>query len=178
MLGAYATGALGWAMSLSTIGLVVRGCEEVDRCVGGFVTTTGIRWMANGAAMGLAIPAGVFRGRYDAIDSELNGTEPRNIDGFIKGGAAAIGIGTAGWVISRIGVFTFLPNHCSDERRCAIGYLAGLQTSFALASAGAGMLSYGLAHQEQKRKLGRPVQVRVVPQLTPQHSGLSLAGRF
>lgn len=178
MMGSFAAGGLGWAMSLGTIGMAARGCSDLDRCLSGLVVLTGVRWMANGTALGLAIPAGVFRGRYDAIDSEINGVEPRNIDAFVKGGAAAIGVGTAGWVIFRIGAFTFLPNTCTEGVGCAVAYLAGLQTSFALASAGAGMLSYGLAHREQKRKIGRAVQVRVMPQLSPQYSGLSLAGRF
>jgi len=178
MIGSFAAGGLGWAMSLGTIGMAARGCSDLDRCISGFVVLTGIRWAANGTAMGLAVPAGVFRGRYDAIDSEINGDEPRNIDAFVKGGAAAIGVGAAGWLIIRIGAFTFLPNACSEAAGCAVAYFGGLQTSFALASAGAGMLSYGLSYREQKRKLGRPVQVRVVPQLSDQYSGLSLAGRF
>ena len=175
MMGSFAAGGVGWAMSLGTMGLIGSDCSD---CVSGLVTLTGLRWLANGTAMGLAIPAGVFRGRYDAIDSEINGDEPRNTDAFVVGGGAAIGVGAAGWVLSRIGLFTFIPDNCSDERRCIVGYLAALQTSFALASAGSGMLSYGLAHREQKRKLGRAVQVRVVPQLSSQYSGLSLAGRF
>lgn len=179
MIGSIAAGTLGWAMSLGSIGLITRGCDGLGDCLGDvetFVYLTGVRWAANGTAMGLAIPAGVYRARYEATKEAIDGTPARDTDLFVKGGAAALGVGAAGWVILRIGLFSFLQN-CSGNG-CGIGYLAGLQTSFALATAGSGLLSYGLAHKEQKRKFGSAVQVRVMPQLSPQYSGLSLAGRF
>ncbi len=179
MIGSIATGALGWSMSLGTIGLISSDCGNLGSCLDRLETViylTGVRWAANGTALGLAIPAGISRARYDATQEAIDGTESRNTDLFVTGGAAALGVGAAGWVILRIGLFSFLQN-CGGKG-CAVGYFAGLQTSFALASAGSGLLSYGLAHREQKRKLGSPVQVRVVPQLSPRYSGLSLTGRF
>lgn len=140
---------------------------------------TGFRWVANGTALGLAIPAGLYRGRHDAIAEAIDGNPSRNTKAFVAGGAAAVGVGAAGWIILRGGLFTFLQG-CfgEDADSCTIGYLAGLQTSFALASVGAGLLAYGMAHRHQKWKLDNGIEVRVVPQLSPQYSGLSLAGRF
>lgn len=179
MIGSIASGALGWTMSVASIGVIARGCDGLGGCLGTLETLvylTGIRWLANGTALGLAIPAGVYRARHDATREAIDGTPSRDTDMFVKGGAAALGVGAAGWVVLRIGLFSFFQD-CTGNG-CGIGYFAGLQTSFALATAGSGLLSYGLAHREQKRKLGSGVQVRLMPQLSPRYSGLSLAGRF
>lgn len=179
MIGSIATGALGWTMSVSTIGLLAKGCTGLSDCLGQVETLVllgGIRWAANGVSLGLAIPAGIRRARYDATQDAIAGTGGRDPDVFVKGGAAALGVGAASWVILRVGLFTFFQN-CGG-RGCGIGYLAGLQTSFAVASAGSGVLSYGLAYRKQQREFGSAAQVRVVPQVSPQYSGLSLAGRF
>ncbi len=180
MIGSIATGALGWAMSFGSIGVITQDCDGLGECFGQLETffyLTGVRWGANGAAMGLAIPAGARRGKYDATKDAIEGAPARNVDAFVRGGAAAVGVGAAGWVIMRIGLFTFF-QRCGGSGGCGIGYLVGLQTSFALASAGSGVLSYGLAYRKHSGWLGRSAEVRVVPQLSPEYSGLSLAGRF
>ena len=179
MIGAIATGGLGWSMSLGTIGLLSSDCGDFGNCLSrleALVYLTGIRWLANGTALGLAIPAGVARARYDATKEAIEGSASRNTDAFVKGGAAALGVGAAGWVLLRIGLFSFLQG-CSGKG-CAVGYFAGLQTSFALATAGSGLLSYGLAHRKQRQQIGTPVQVRVTPQFSEGYGGLSLTGRF
>lgn len=179
MIGSIATGSLGWAMSLSTIGVVTTDCEAWGACIGQVQTMlylTGVRWVANGTAMGLGVAAGAQRGRYDATKEAIDGAPARNMDAFVKGGAAALGVGAASWTLLRIGIFT-LASRC-DGIGCGIGYLAGLQTSFTLASVGAGFLSYGLAYRKQRAGFGPTAEVRLVPQLSAQYNGLSLAGRF
>lgn len=179
MIGSIATGSLGWAMSLGTIGLLSKDCNGLGECFGQletFIYLTGIRWAANGTAMSLAIPAAAHRARYDATKEAIEGTPARNMDAFIKGGAAALGVGAASWVILRVGLFTFF-QRCGGSG-CGTGYLVGLQTSFAMASAGSGVLSYGVAYRKHRKGLGSKAEVRVVPQLSAQYSGLSLAGRF
>ena len=148
-------------------------------CIGQVQTMlylSGVRWVANGTAMGLAVAAGAERARYDATKEAIEGTPARNMDAFVKGGAAALGVGAATWTVLRIGLFT-VASRC-DGVGCGIGYLAGLQTSFAMASVGSGLLSYGLTYRKQREGFGKAAQIRVVPQLSDQYSGLSLAGRF
>lgn len=179
MIGSIAAGSLGWAMSLGTIVALVEGCDGLGDCFGQLETLiylTGVRWAANGSAMGLAIPAAAQRARFDATQEAIEGTPPRDMDPFVKGGAAALGVGAASWVILRIGLFTFF-QRC-DGIGCGVGYLTGLQASFAVASAGSGVLSYGLAYRKHRQGFGPTTQIRVVPQLSAEYSGLSLAGRF
>ncbi|MEM6290694.1 MAG: hypothetical protein AAGA54_05490 [Myxococcota bacterium] len=177
MYGSIAAGVAGWGFALGTIGVLQRDCPGLLGCSEEFVVLSGFRWMANGAALGLAIPAAVLRGRYDAIDERNTGRPSRNIDAFIKGGAVALGLGAGLWTIARVSPFTFLPGACSEGPRCGTLYVLGIQTGWAAAATGAGLLSYGLAHREQRRKLGIS-HLRVTPQLTADYSGFALGGRF
>ena len=76
--------------------------------------------------------------------------------------------------------FTVVP--ACGTTTCFVGYAAGLQSGFALAASGAGLLSYGLArrrtrdHQEPSSAPSATLQV--LPSFGSQQRGLTLAGRF
>ncbi len=177
MIGSVAAGIAGWGFSLGTVGLTYRDCPGLLGCSEEAAVLIGFRWMANGAALGLAIPGAIYRGRYDAIEEQNTGKPSRNIDAYIKGGAAALGVGVGLWTLMRVSLFTFLPSICEEGPRCGTGYFLGLQAGWAMAATGAGLLSYGLAHREQRHKLGI-TQLRITPQLSADYSGLALGGRF
>lgn len=168
-------------MALTGIGLASGGCES-DKCSDASLFVLVTRWVANGASMGLAIPAGKQRAQYEAAQYARDGAPERDTEKFVNFGAAALTVGTVSWVLLRIGAIVSLNSNrgacVSVSDTCYAGYLAGVQTSFALASAGAGMLSYGLARRGADRALGNEVRLRVMPQASAQYRGLSLGGQF
>ncbi len=95
---------------------------------------------------------------------------------FIGTGAAALGVGTAGWIASWTLRFTVVPR-CQREP-CFVGQAAGVMSGFALAATGAGLLSYGLARRGARRRGAARAPFQIVPAMGVGHTGLTVAGRF
>jgi hypothetical protein len=169
-------GAVGWGTSIATTVLTVRGCRG---CSGaGLVTLIGLRWVANGAALGLAIPGGYYRGRYHAVAGELGEERVRDPKPYIWGGAASLAIGSALWFVTRAWGTVSIIERPSWGPGTYAAYFTSLQVGWTAASAGAGLLSYGLSMKKEQKRLGQRASVHVAPQLGLQQAGLSLSGRF
>lgn len=132
-----------------------------------------LRGVANAASISLAIPAGQRAGQYAATWHAPPSKRART---FIGVGAAALGVGAAGWITSWTLRYTLLPR--CDRTSCFVGQAAGLQSGFALAATGAGLLSYGIALRNATRADAPASSVRVLPSLGSGQSGLAVAGRF
>lgn len=176
--GAIAGGAVGWGAAAISIGSLARGCRN-DACDPVALTALiGLRWVGNGAALGLAIPGAYYRARYHATAEHLGLDETRTMKRHVWGGAAALGIGAAGWLITRFaGAASIVDGPRWDEADYA-GYFASLQISWSIATVGASVLTYGLAHDTRHKELGTLATVQVLPQLGRHDAGLSVAGRF
>lgn len=176
-VGAAASGALGWGMALGTIVARAGECPAPDGCVHTIFALSIPRALANGLALGLAIPAGVRAGRYDAAWRSSPASDRRS-RAFVAAGAAALAIGTAGWVSAWAMRLTVAPRCGRDP--CFNGVTAGVQTGAAFATTGAGLLAYGLAHRASTREPqpGRARALQLMPSFQAGHSGLTLAGRF
>ncbi len=176
-IGAVATGTVGWGMALGVLGTRAGECPPPDGCVHAIFALSIPRAFANGVALGLAIPAGIRAGRYDAVWRSSAAADRRS-GVLVAVGAAALGVGTAGWVSAWALRLTVVPR--CDSNACFNGHTAGLQTSAAVATTGAGLLAYGLAYRASAEKLrsGRTSSLHLLPSFGAHHSGLTLAGRF
>jgi len=178
-IGAAASGALGWGMALGTIATRAGECPPPEACVHEIFALSIPRAFANGLALGLAIPAGVRAGRYDAAWSSTSPrAAARRSRAFVAAGAAALAVGAAGWVSAWSLRLTVVPRCGRDA--CFNGFTAGLQTGAAFATTGAGLLAYGLAHRASadEPRPSRATALHLMPSFGARHSGLTLAGRF
>jgi hypothetical protein len=175
--GALAAGAVGWTTSLTMTALAVRGCDGCTTAA--VVTLIGGRWVGNGAALGLAIPGGIYRGRYHATAGHLGRDEVRDPRRFIVGGATAVGIGSVVWFVTRAwGAVSFFDDPLAWGSGAFAGYFTSLQVGWTAATIGAGFLSYGLSLENEQKRLGRLTSLHVLPQLGRNDAGLAVAGRF
>lgn len=176
--GAVAAGILGWASSITTTAVSVRGCP--GGCTSaGIITLIGTRWVANGAALGLAIPGGVYRGRYNATAAHLGQDRGRNPRRFVVGGATAVGLGSALWFVTRVwGTVLAIEDPLGWRPRRVAAYFMSMQVGWTAAAVGAGLLSYGFSLDKEHKRLGRLTSIHVVPQLGRNDAGLAIGGRF
>lgn len=174
--GAIAGGAIGWGAALGTVGAFASGCPNDGRCNQvGIAALFVTRWIGNGAALGLAIPGAYYRGRYDATAEHHGLARPRDSRRFVIGGATALGIGVAGWLATRFIALDSVLDGRRYSDGAQAGYYAALQFTWSLTTVGAGFLTYGVTHENQRHRFGG---IRVVPQLGLHDAGLTLAGRF
>ena len=175
--GALAASGVAWALSISAAVGVTRGCP---RCTtANVMTVVGLRWIANGTALGLSIPAGIYRGRYDAAAEHLGQRDARDPKRYIRIGAAAPGLGSGLWLVTRaLGTSAFIEDPLSWPPGAYAGYFMSMQVGWTAAAAGAGLLSYGLSLDKERGRLGRLSSVHVLPQLGLHDAGLAVAGRF
>jgi hypothetical protein len=145
------------------------GCLDTA-VAGGYLVLAG--WNLGHGALGMALPAGILKGRYDATAHHLDGRSPRDGAKFVRWGGAGIGVGAALGLVNAIA-----PNldSCSADA-CLPLFVVGTQLGWAVAGVGTGLLSYGLAYRSRVSDLPRAVSLRIVPSAARGYGGLSLAG--
>ena len=211
IIGAGITGGLAWLTAIGRMTSAnrcidgIESSEDVGGLVGGVVfqcifrtgpallllTPTG--WLLNGATHGLAPAAGSIRGKHDGMIAAWDGKPERKPVVFIGSGAALLGLGVVGRLVT---LFTFR----STLSRCVTGaafsgsaeacrgpvlmHFFGAQLTSASISGGAGLLAYGLGYkkgrtaEESRRKAAGLASLKLTPQLGLDYSGLALTGRF
>ncbi|MEM6994708.1 MAG: hypothetical protein AAF721_29615 [Myxococcota bacterium] len=198
-----AVGAVAWGMAAAQAGIIAKSCvtgdETVDDagttitgCVtqaGTFILLTAFKWIPNSVTYGLAPGAGIVRGRWEAQDHAYSGNHDRNGTVFIAAGGAALGVG----LIGKIVMWGLIPRTFAcpidpiDEygpcvRRRFAGYFLGQQFLSSSIAAGAGLLAFGIYYNKERaareKLFFRPDQVRLIPNVTREFAGASLAGRF
>lgn len=175
--GALGASGVAWALSITTAAAVARGCP---RCTTSTVmTVVGLRWISNGAALGLSIPGAIYRGRYNATAAYLGQRDAPDSKRHIRIGATVLGLGSTLWLVTRaLGTSAFLEDPLSWRPGAYAGYFMSLQAGWTAAAAGAGLLSYGLSSEKEEHRLGRLASVHVLPQLGVHDAGIAVAGRF
>ena len=200
MIAAGGVGAIAWGATAATAGLLSNSCAKgatVDnagdtfgKCVTKATSILGLivlKWLANDATYGLAPAAGLVRGRWEASDYVYSGNHDRKGTMLAAIGGGALGAG----IIGKVVLWGLLPNtlRCPVDlgygpcvRRRWVGYIIGQQVMSSTIAAGAGLLAFGVYYGKERkareRLFFRPDQVRIVPSMSPQFSGMSLAGRF
>ena len=211
MIGAGITGGIAWLTAIGRMTTATRcingieNSEDVGSVFGGIViqcifktgpallllTPTG--WIANGVTHGLAPAAGSARGRYDGAMAAWDGKPERKPVVFIGTGAALLGVGVVGRLVT---LFTFrttlgrcvtgaaLSGSAEACRGPVLMHFFGAQLTSAAISTGAGLLAYGLGYkkgrttEEGRRKAAGLANLELTPQLGWAYSGLALQGRF
>jgi hypothetical protein len=167
------------------------GCNDptnTDDCTRLVFTVAAFTYMAPIAqtiATGLVIPGALLKGRTDAWKDATSGTPARNVKGFIVGGGVTFGVFTALSIALRPGVLLGCLSSVSPTGGgCGgtggyVGYNLGVQISDTLSTAGAGLMTYGIAYQGYaKRYGGQTASVSVSPMPLRGGYGASVAGRF
>jgi hypothetical protein len=210
IIGASVTGGLAWAIGLTRMAFV-KQCEDAltdasgdptgesgfgaaSKCLfragAGNVALGIVQVPMNWATWGMAIGAGVMRGRYEGADHAWTGHEPRKANAFIGAGAGMLAVGVIGRVLT-MALATrpytrFAEDGDADQMFTSIRLrLFGIQMSSALIAAGAGLLAFGVVYKKNHESESiRLKQVRVSPVLSTDpytgasYTGFSLTGRF
>ncbi|MCH9685129.1 MAG: hypothetical protein K0V04_27070 [Deltaproteobacteria bacterium] len=151
------------------------------------VALTAVEWTANTGTYVLAPVAGMIRAQFDSSRYMYSG-KPNHNGALLAGiGGGVLGIG----LFTKIGLWAALPKRLScpfDDnygkcvRRKFAGYFIGTQLASTAIAAGAGLLSYGIFYNKERkakeRLFFRPDEVRVAPALGRNYSGVALTGRF
>jgi hypothetical protein len=211
IIGAGITGGLAWLTAIGRMTSANRCIDGISNSddLGGFLggvvlqcifktgpallllTPTG--WLANGVTHGLAPAAGSARGKHDGMIAAWDGKPERKPVVFVGTGAALLGLGVVGRLVT---LFTFR----TTLSRCVTGaafsgsaeacrgpvlmHFFGAQLTSASISGGAGLLAYGLGYkkgrtaEEGRRKAAGLASLKLTPQLGLDYSGLALTGRF
>lgn len=217
IIGASITGGLAWVIGLSRMAFV-KQCENAingatddetaspetgfaaaSKCFFGAGVGNAalgvIQVPMNWATWGMAIGAGVMRGRYEGTEHAWSGHEPRKANAFIGGGAAVLAVGVIGRIMTAS--FALRPykeygegcgtGNCDTEKlfRSIRLRMFGVQMSSAMIAAGAGLLAFGVVYRKNFDSETRRLQdVRVSPVLSTDpasgtsYTGFSLTGRF
>jgi hypothetical protein len=188
MIAAYAVTGFSWVSRLIAMGvglsLPASATDDPDdefwRKLQTSVAFTYIAPIAQLTATGLIIPGGIMRGRSDGYGLVTKGAPVRNGRGLLVAGAVMFGVFTAVSIALRpIVVYGCAANlrACDGNGTGAyVGYMLGVQASDTLSTAGAGMMSYGIAYQSMKKTYGPAVAV--APFSARGAYGISLSGRF
>lgn len=200
MIAAAGVGAIAWGTAGATAGLISNSCVDGGSDVGGTLTTcvtkvtsvlglTVLKWIANDVTYGLAPAAGLVRGRYEASENAYSGKFNRNGVMFAAIGGGALGVGIVGKVV----LWGLIPKtfNCPIDpiedygpcvRRRFVGYFIGQQFMSSSIAAGAGLLAFGIYYNKERkareRLFFRPEQVRLIPNVSQEFTGMTLAGRF
>jgi hypothetical protein len=129
-------------------------------------------------ATGLVIPGGVLAGRSQGHSFVTTGKPDRNGRALLIAGAVIFGVSTAASVAARPAYVLHCIGDITDcgGRGAYAGYMIGVQVSDMLSTAGAGMMSYGIAYQNYRKTHGP--KVALGPWSSRGAYGLSLSGRF
>jgi len=185
MIAAYAVTGFSWLSRFIAMGTALSipaNCGDIDCAFGARLQTslafTYIAPLAQATATGLVIPGGVLKGRFDGYGFVTAGAPARNGRGLLVAGAVVFGVFTAASIALRP---AFLLGCTNNARSCGgtgayVGYMLGVQASDTLSTAGAGMMSYGIAYQNTKRTYG--TKVALGPWSSRGAHGVSVTGRF
>jgi hypothetical protein len=125
------------------------------------------------------IAGGVRRGKYLAFQDYMvdRRANLRPVRPWVWGGAGALAVGTAAWVVSPI----VAVERCKDSTSltCSVdattwGYAVGL----GLLTAGGAALGRGLSYRHRYRRYRERVQIHVRPQLSRTTGSVAILGRF
>ena len=165
--------AVGWAAAVSGLGLGIFSAVEINRCESasceeGIIFLPAMSVGLHVLAIATLTPGAALRGRYEAR-RDLSRGAPRDRRAFDIAGIATLGAGglllIGGAVLSRTG----------DGVHAGSRGFALITAGFSTVEVGAGLLAYARIY---RKHANRRVQARLLPQLTPNHVGLTLAGRF
>lgn len=185
LISAYAVTGFSWLSRLVGMGLGLSTpatCDASGDCNFGRLQAslafTYLAPISQLAATGLVIPGGVLKGRTDGWSYITTGKPDRKGRSLLVAGAVLFGVFTAASIALRPGV---LLGCLSNVRGCGgqgayVGYMLGVQASDTLSTAGAGLMSYGVAYQNY-RKTHAP-RVAFGPWSHRGAYGLSLHGDF
>lgn len=184
VIAAIAVTALSWTSRLVGMGIGLSlpassdDYGDVLRKAQASAAFTYIAPIAQLTATGLVIPGGILRGRSDGHSLVTTGAPTRNARGLLVGGAVVFGVFTAVSIALRPAV---LLGCFGAVRSCGgtgayVGYMLGVQASDTLSTAGAGMMSYGIAYRNMEKTYG--TRVAIAPFSSRGAYGLSLSGRF
>ena len=173
--------ALGVGISLTdtTCNVMTGSCDRPLRKVQTVAAFTAMAPISQFIATGLVIPGGVLKGRYDGWSHVAGGGPARKGRALLIAGAVLFGVFTATSVALRPAVIfgcTGDLTKCGGGRGAYAGYMLGVQASDTLSTAGAGMMSYGIAYQRYTKTHGP--KVALAPWTSMGSYGLSLSGRF
>lgn len=187
MIAAYAVTGFSWVSRLIGMGVGLTLPSSYDSDSGSefyrkaqtSIAFTYIAPIAQLTATALIIPGGILRGRSDGYELVTKGAPVRNGRGLLVGGAVVFGVFTAISIALRPGVLlgcTANLRGCGTGTGGYVGYMLGVQASDTLSTAGAGMMSYGIAYQNMKKTYGP--QLAIAPFSSRGAYGISLGGRF
>lgn len=185
LIGAYAVTGFSWVSRIIGLGLGLSApasCTSAGDCdfsrIQASAAFTYMAPISQAIATGLVIPGALLKGRTDGWDYVTSGKPDRKGRSLLIAGAVIFGVFTATSVALRPAV---LLGCLSNVRGCGgtggyVGYMLGVQASDTLSTAGAGMMSYGIAYQNF-RKTHAP-KVAIAPWSNRGTYGLSLTGSF
>ncbi|MBC8067350.1 MAG: hypothetical protein IAG13_03375 [Deltaproteobacteria bacterium] len=188
LIAAYAVTGFSWVSRLIGMGIglslpanVVTDSEsEFYSKLRATAAFTAMAPIAQLTATGLIIPGGVLRGRSDGYELVTKGAPVRNGRALLVAGAVMFGVFTATSIALRPAVVLgcgFNPRGCDGSGTGGyVGYMLGVQASDTLSTAGAGMMSYGIAYQNIKKTYAPPLAI--APFSSRGAYGISLSGRF
>jgi hypothetical protein len=218
IIGASITGGLAWAMGLARMGFVKQCENAINGAAEGEAadpqTGVGAAWACfvkagagnaalgilqvpmNWATWGMAIGAGVVRGRYEGTEHAWGGEKQRKSNAFIGAGASVLAVGVIGRIMTMALAtrpYKAYAEDCADDGSCDASRLfrgirlrlLGVQLSSAMIAAGAGLLAFGVVYRNNFESESRRLQqVRFSPVISTDpytggsYSGFSLTGRF
>jgi hypothetical protein len=184
LISAIAVTAFSWTSRFIGMGTglaLPNSCDLEDCNLALIRTSAAFTFMAPIAqviATGLVIPGGILKGRHDGWRYVTSGKPDRNGKAFLVAGAVVFGVFTATSVALRPAVLLGCigsPRECGGRGAYA-GYMVGVQVSDTLSTAGAGLMSYGIAYHNY-RKSNAP-RVSLAPWSGQGTYGLMVDGRF
>lgn len=185
LIGAYAVTGFSWVSRIIALGTGLSApasCTSSGDCdfsrIQVSLAFTYMAPISQAIATGLVIPGALLKGRTDGWGYVTSGKPDRKGRALLIAGAVIFGVFTATSVALRPAV---LLGCFSNVRSCGgtggyVGYMLGVQASDTLSTAGAGMMSYGIAYQNF-RKTHAP-KVAIAPFSSRGSYGLSLSGAF
>jgi hypothetical protein len=184
LIAAYAVTGFSWVSRFVAMGTALSFANDcsADDCSGSGLLVSGVFTylapIAQTAATGLVIPGGILKGRTDGHGFVTSGAPNRNGRALLIAGAVLFGVFTATSIALRPAVLVGCSNHVvgCGSTGAYVGYMLGVQASDTLSTAGAGMMSYGIAYQNTKRTYG--TKVALGPWSSRGAYGVSLTGRF
>lgn len=132
------------------------------------------------ATIGLASAGAALRAQRRAYDDAFGDRRPKAMLGLRAGGISLIGAGVVTWLTTGAASWGLLAS-CRTARcatRARLMAFTTRDTGAVLIAAGAGMLSYAIAHGRAYDRFSRDRALSVGTAWVPGGAGLSLSGRF
>ena len=148
--------------------------SSTRECADGTVGSVGLHTLA-GVGYGLGIGFTAMGARKHAAYSVFSGNDPEP-SGFVVGGAVLLPLGLIGMGMTRL--FFWLPTPDCLDYACVQRYqnysTISVASGAVIASAGAGLLGYGIGLKRAQRRY----RVSLTPRVGRDFAGLHLAGSF